>query len=547
MNHRLRECLLLFSVLLAFFSIGLGARDYLTPSEARYIEIPREMLATGDWLTPRINGVPYFEKPPLFYWMQAAVIYFLGTGEFAGRLATALLAALTGVITYATARTLYGRLAGWMAACVLATCLMGYALSRVATLDLPVGLFITASISCFLMAQHRPHRRTLYLLMYVASALAVMTKGLIGMVIPGMVIGAWITATGRWHILKEARLVSGLLLFLAIALPWHGYMAQRHPQFLDFYFIHEHFLRYMETGHRRMAPWWFFIAVTLAGLMPWTGLLPAALRRLQYKHPDTLFLLMWIVLPLTFFSASHSKLLSYIFLVFPPLAILMGRTLAGLWHGELPQAYLRQAVLLAILVFSALIAAVHCLPMASDRLDRLGGMGSLSPLALLPVAFALAWLAYALLRRYNARTLIVSLAAFGGITGLNLNYMQSDLGIVSVKPLARQLAPRLKDGDLVMAYANYWQDLPVYLNRTVTVAEWRGELDFGLTHYPETHEWMITYAQFWERCRTHPQAVYVFAHEDTVKELTSSAVCRLKPAAKYGKTVLLERVNPNPR
>src|SRR5476651_2677457 len=114
-----RDAVLLFLAISLFFCIGLGARPYLAPSEARYVEIPREMIATGDWLTPRINNVPYFEKPPLFYWMQAITISMFGSGEFAGRIAVAKCMTLTCLLTYAIGRMLYGRRTGLLAALVL--------------------------------------------------------------------------------------------------------------------------------------------------------------------------------------------------------------------------------------------------------------------------------------------------------------------------------------------------------------------------------------------------------------------------------------------
>src|SRR4051812_4516136 len=180
-NHKInpygparRDVWLLALAIGLLFCIGLGARPYLTPSEARYIEIPRQMLATNDWLTPRINGVPYFEKPPLFYWLQAAAMHLFGDGEAAGRLVTLLLDAAACLLAYATGRMLYGRRAGLLAAAVLATSLLGYGLSRVAMLDVPVSLFITACLVSFLAAQRSSNddaKRDLYLLMYVASAL----------------------------------------------------------------------------------------------------------------------------------------------------------------------------------------------------------------------------------------------------------------------------------------------------------------------------------------------------------------------------------------
>ena len=166
--------------------------------------------------------------------------------------------------------------------------------------------------------------------MYGFAALAMMTKGLIGIVIPAIVIGAWIALTNNWKILKSVRIFTGLLLFLAIAAPWHILMAMKHPEFLDFYFVHEHFTRFLTDEHKRTAPWWFFIAVTGAGAMPW--LVVSGKWLVIRKNDDGKFLLIWIILPLIFFSASHSKLVPYIFPIFPPLFVLIGKDLADIWQ-----------------------------------------------------------------------------------------------------------------------------------------------------------------------------------------------------------------------
>jgi len=551
-NSWQRDVALIFTATCLLFCIGLGARPYLTPSEARYIELPRQMLATGDWLTPRINGVPYFEKPPLFYWMQAAVIGLFGKGEFAGRFMTALFSTFTCLATYAVGRILFGRLSGLLAAGVLATSLMGYGLSRVATLDVPVSFFITLCIGGFMAAQHMAdpkHKRYCYMAMYAASALAVMTKGLIGIVIPGMVIGAWIALTRSWRILKEVHLITGLLLFLAITVPWHMLMARHHPDFLNFYFIHEHFTRYVSDEHKRTAPWWFFIAVTLAGLLPWLALLPGSIRRLNRKNPDHLFLLLWVFLPLLFFSSSHSKLIPYIFPIFPPLCIMIGDKLAQFWNGALPLKSLRKDAAFVVVLFGLLLLASQLIPTLPGKLEQKISLvtSGISPMMLAPMIVALAWLAYGVIRKHSAPALILSLAGFGVVTGLSVNYITANLDKATVKPLALPLKEKLQSDDMVVAYGSYWQDLPVYLDRNITVAGWTGELSFGVEHYPQTHEWMIGADEFWQRCANAPHAVYIFVREvDLAKlgEWVKHPGCTLQTTERYGNTFLVEKMIP---
>ncbi len=538
------DLLLLFLAIGIFFCVGLGARPYLTPSEARYIELPRQMLDTHDWLTPRINSVPYFEKPPLFYWMQASVMGLFGMGEFAGRFATALCSTLVCLTTYATARLLFSRTSGLLASAVLATSLLGYGLSRVATLDVPVSLFITLTLSCFLAGMHTGNRK-FYLLMYAASALAMMTKGLIGIVVPGMVIGIWMALTHNWRLLKNVELAKGTLIFLLIAAPWHLLMARAHPDFLNFYFIHEHFNRYMTDEHKRSAPWWFFIAVTLAGLLPWVGLLPGALRRMSRKNPTQLFLLLWIALPLIFFSSSHSKLVPYIFPIFPPLAMLLGDKLALFWDKTKPVKSLRVDALLSVILWSAAIFAIECLPGMPGKLgQKISAVTMHIPMvALYPLILAVLWVAISIVRS-SPKRLIISLMGLGITTGLTANYLTAALDTATIRPLADMLRPQLEAGDFVVAYGSYWQDLPVYLDRNITVAGWTGELTYGTEHYPETHHRMITTDEFWKRCADEIDHVYVFVREDTARTLPDPEECHLQPIATYGKTLLLQRIKP---
>jgi len=563
------DLIVLFVAIFAFYSIGLGARPYLAPSEARYIEIPRQMLTTGDWLTPHINGVPYFEKPPLFYWMQAATMKIFGDSEFAGRISTVKCMTLLCLITYALGRMLYGRRSGLLAASVLATSLMGYALSRIATLDVPVTLFLTATLASFLAAQYchperserslqrsfgKPQDDKFYYLMFTSAALAVMTKGLIGIVIPGLVIGAWIALTNNWRILARVPFIRGTLLFLAIAAPWHIWMSLHHPAFADFYFIHEHVTRFVSDEHKRKAPWWFFIAITAAGLVPWAFTLPlrgragvgALLERdVSNKAPlltsplrgEGLFLLLWILLPLLFFSASHSKLIPYIFPIFPPIAILLGKILCEYWERKRPAGRLRYAALAVILLFGITVIAVPFLPSLPGKLGaKLAVLTAITPLMLLPMASMLLLLLCIVLKKHSARVIIIGLAAFGIITGVSVNTIAARLDPATIKPLALHIQPQ--PDDMVVAFHSYWQDIPVYLNRNITVVEWSGELNFGITHYPETRAWMIDDAEFRTRCASTPHAVYLFARIGDTPDRTD---CKLREIARSGNTILFKK------
>lgn len=244
----MKQAGLLTLIIALFFSVTLGLRPYGTPSEARYIEIARQMVTSGDWLTPRLNGVKYFEKPPLFYWLEAAQFELFGMEEFSGRFWIMIMMTALCMLAYAAASNLYGRRAGIISAVTLATSVLGFALSRIVLLDVPLSLFLCSTLFAFIFAvrsEQKKQRDGLLLLMYVLAALAAMTKGLIGIVLPGLIIGNWIMLTGRWSLLRQVRLLPGLLIFLVITVPWHVMVNKITPEFFHFYFIHEHFERYL--------------------------------------------------------------------------------------------------------------------------------------------------------------------------------------------------------------------------------------------------------------------------------------------------------------
>jgi len=406
-------------------------------------------------------------------------------GEFWGRIATAIVVTLTCLVTYAVGRISYNRRAGVLAALALATSILGYGLSRVSMLDAPVSLFLTCTIASFLFAQ-KTGKAKFYYLMYISAALAVMTKGLIGIVIPAMVIGTWILFTKNWKTLKQARLFTGLLLFLAISAPWHILMARTHPEFANFYFIHEHFERFLTSEHKRTAPWWFFIAVTFAGFFPYWFVIPNAVREGMGKKTqpeqvaldprlrgDDKLLWIWILLPLLFFSSSHSKLVPYIFPIFPPLFVLIGKRLSDIWDVK--------------------------------------------------------------------KKLIISVFALMAVFEISANYIAPQFDKRTIKPLAEIINNDLKTEDLVVAYNSYWQDLPVYLNRNIIVAGWTGELNFGVEHTPNTKDWMISDEEFWAKCAGAKAKVFVLMREEDFANLTAHKNCELREISRYGKTVLLEK------
>jgi 4-amino-4-deoxy-L-arabinose transferase-like glycosyltransferase len=333
-----RDLLLLALVFGALNFFLLGRLPLANPDEARYAEIPREMLAADNWVTPRLNATPYFEKPPLVYWTVALCRLAFGPGETSARMTPALFGLGGVLLTYAAARRLHGRAAGLAAAIVLGTSLLYLALSRILLLDMAVSVLMSAALFCFLLGVRETNpgrRRALFYGLYAAAALATLAKGLIGFLIPGAVMFLWLLIFNQWHRLRPFYLPSGVVLFLAIAAPWHVLASQRHPEWAHFYFVHEHWARFTTTTHARTAPFWFFVPVLFLGLFPWSGFLFGALRESlaggwarRKENADAWFLVTWAAFVFLFFSKSQSKLIPYILPAFPPLAVLIGTWLA---------------------------------------------------------------------------------------------------------------------------------------------------------------------------------------------------------------------------
>jgi 4-amino-4-deoxy-L-arabinose transferase-like glycosyltransferase len=501
----LRDLLLLTLACVSLFGFMLGNRALGTPDEARYSEIPREMVASGDYLTPRLNGEKYFEKPVLFYWLQAASIRLFGLSEWSLRLWNALFALFGALSVYVAGRLLFDRRTGVIATVILATSFLYYFMSRIVTLDMAVSVLISASLFAFLIGIRLPAgwpRRLSLWGFYIFAALAVLTKGLIGIVLPALAIAIWIAVLGQWRLLKTMQLPSGLILFMLIAAPWHILVTQVNPEFLQFYFIHEHLQRFLTKIHHHYEPPWFFIPILLLGLFPWSVFLIQAVKRNlvftwaeRHQHQEALFLVIWASAIFLFFSASDSKLIPYILPVFPPLAILIGRYLAIAWNSnDTAGLHIDFWILLfAGLILAATLAAMSYYPLFFDPAALQARMHILGLMLALTVG-----LTFFLGRRHGIRMAFISLATGFVLFLVTLNADAPYFDDRSVKSLALTLKAQLRPDDEVATYQTYYQDLPFYLQRRVIIVDWQGELRFGRQH-EDASDWMIDDTEFWRR------------------------------------------------
>ncbi len=506
-----RDLVLLCVIFGAIFAWRLGSAPLRNPDEGRYAEIPREMIASGDWVTPRLDGVPYFEKPPLVYWAVATCEEVLGPSEWSLRLTPALFA-LGGILTaYGATRTMYGRDAGFWAAIVLGTSLLYLALGEFLLLDMAVTVLMSATLFCFILGVRREPgaaRRWLFYGLYASAALATLTKGLIGFLVTGAVMLLWLVLFGQWRRLRPLYLPSGAALFLAIAAPWHILVSGRNPGWAHFYFVYEHWERFTDPGHGRAQPFWIFVPIVLVGLFPWTGFLWASLRdalaggwRRRRENADAWFFATWAGFIFLFFSKSESKLIPYILPVFPPLAVLIGRWIAAAMAS--PDAQQRMRAGLRVFAFACgLLAAALCVAVLRPGLIRNASQAqALRPYALVMSAVLCIGGFRALVPRSGDGRGRGAMAAMTATLVLVFGILAVASPIIdqrSTKDIAQIARALVRPGDRVYHYHGFFHDFTFYSATIVGLVEYRDELETQFLGADERRDRFIDDARFRE-------------------------------------------------
>jgi 4-amino-4-deoxy-L-arabinose transferase-like glycosyltransferase len=473
-------------VLLAVLWFGtLGVRPLYKADESRYAEISREMVASGDWITPRLNDFKYFEKPPLQYWATAALFHVFGEHDWVARLWTALLGfAGIAMVLYAGNR-LFGAPLGLYAAAVLAGSPLYVLLGQVNTLDMSVSFFLAAAIFAFALGH--------MLLFSAACALAVLSKGLIGIVLPGAALFVYMLLKRDWSLIRRVRPVAGAALFLVIAAPWFIAVSAANAEFAHFFFVQEHFQRFTTEMHHRVQPGWYFIPVLAAGMAPW--LVPlghAAARAIRGRSDAELLLWVWAAVVFLFFSASGSKLPPYILPILPALAVLAARSLTR-----------------GVVIAQSLVLLPPALG-AGLAVHRLAGSG--------PYAEYASWIVIAALILAAAAATALVLAwrqrVGGAVFALALGgLVASQIGIAGHRTLSDRfsiastvaaLPERPPAGVPVYAVDMYDHTLPWSLKRTVTMVGYRDELGDAVDW--EREKFVPDLMSFAERWRAAPEA-----------------------------------------
>jgi 4-amino-4-deoxy-L-arabinose transferase-like glycosyltransferase len=491
-------------VLLAFTLLLLGTlgwRPLYKADEGRYAEIPREMVASGDWLTPRLNGLKYFEKPPLQYWATAAFFEAFGESDAVSRLWTAL-AALGGIaLVFFSGKKLFGGEAGALGAMVLAGCPIYVLLAQINTLDMALTFFLSAAIFAFALER--------YYLFWAACALAVLSKGLIGIVLPAGAIGLYVLLKRDFSLVRRMKPVRGTILFLALSAPWFVAVSAANPEFAHFFFVQEHFQRFTTKMHHRFQPFWYFAPILAAGIAPWLLLLAPAAGGIFGKRTERfdprLFLGLWIAVVFAFFSVSDSKLPSYILPVVPAIALLVGAAMAA----APPRRLLAVQALVAAAAGLALAAASGAL--SARMADPAGEYRAWLLAAALWLAAGAGAAAFAGWRGRTAPAVALLAAASFGSASLALAWNSKLEPVNSIRDQVAALGP-VDPSARVFAVDFYDHTIPWYFRRDVTMVGYPDELAQAIAWEPS--KFVPDLAGFERAWTAAPAAYAVFSAND---------------------------------
>jgi 4-amino-4-deoxy-L-arabinose transferase-like glycosyltransferase len=332
-KHAAGSIILLIAISLGVLFFRLGSLPLSGADEPRYARIAEEMYRQGEWITPTLQGIPWLEKPPLYYWITIPFYSLFEVKETAARLGPAFSALITALAIFWLGSTLRNRTAGLLAASMLLTSLGFIGFGRSASTDMPFTCCLTLSMAILAAAVKKDPGAVKILPAFVFLGLAVLGKGPVALILAAGIIFCFWFFNERGDALARWRIVPGFILIFMACIPWfwlafkeNGYI------FITTFFINHNIARYVTDIHHHSQPFYYYIPVLLALLFPWSGWLPFLFSRSPLKEirrwrdwdPVTLFLFCWFLFPLVFFSLSESKLSGYILPSLPPLTLILG-------------------------------------------------------------------------------------------------------------------------------------------------------------------------------------------------------------------------------
>jgi hypothetical protein len=514
----------------------LGIMPQMEPDEARYSLIPSAMNETGNYVTPQIKNTIYLEKPPLAYWATALSFRIFGENDFSARLFSGLCAWGCILLTFFIGRHFRDEKTGLYAAAVLTISVFSFMLGRLNILDMPLTFFLCLSIWLGYLSLASEKKRYLSYLFYFTCALAFLTKGIIGVVFPFTILAIWLIWAGRWR--QILRLISpvGIMIFLVVVCPWL-YLAQKeNSDFLWFFFVREHFLRFTTPMHGKTEPFYYFVPFIIGGTLPWSVFLIRALQRRAipewlFRKDENKLLVVWFFFILLFYTASSSKLATYIVPVFLPIALWAGNIFRH-YEEEFSEPTGKRKIFyrLFITVQSLIIvAAIFLVPIAksfagpdSGLVIMTSGCWWIYMIPVLSAAVLMIFLPDLIGRKFRADWFL-SIYLLGCLLLAGVIFLASDFlspyrsAFVAKNAIARFVP----EGHLLYQYRVNLYGIDFYNKiRTPVVADF-GELWDGIIKMPEEErkKYFLTVNDFFEKIEREKEIYCITQYRERLNDL----------------------------
>jgi 4-amino-4-deoxy-L-arabinose transferase-like glycosyltransferase len=484
----------------AFFFYGIGDYSLKEPDEGRYAEIPREMNELHDYVVPHLNYVRYFEKPPLLYWTTAASFKLFGTNEWAFRFSNALCAFLCVIFLYFFIRRWFNEQMAFLSSVILITSFSFLAMARIVTTDMLFTLWLFLSLLLF-YGYYREKKSFFIYLFYMAIAAATLAKGPAALVLMGGTILIFLFTERNFSFITNMKLIKGLAIYLTITLPWIIAISLREKEFLYFFFMDQHILRFLTSKHKRSGPIYYFLPVLFGGMFPWSIFIPRAIANM-WKNKELRLMLIWVFVVFAFFSISGSKLPPYILPLFPPMAIILGYLFHKKWQSRVISRVEISIYMVIFLVFGAVALLSQFSPL-STYIQDMSGDNTVSIMKDLQV-FSL-WVSlssfiivfFFIFKRFTTHIwtfILLSSFSLAIMLGILFNLTVVDK-LNTAKTLAMMINGHKSQADYIINYSSYDQTIPFYIKQGITVASYTGELEMG-SKYEDAKKIFITEEEF---------------------------------------------------
>ena len=526
------KLLFLFIVPVFLYIILLPAMPLMEPDEARYSDIPSLMNSTGDYVTPRLKHVVYLEKPPLCYWATALSFKLFGENDFSSRLFVGLCAWGCIILVYFMGVFFANEKTGLYSAGVLTTFLFHFILGRLNILDIPLAFFVCLAIwAGYRYIDGRERKKVWVYLFYLSCALAFLTKGLIGIVFPFAILILWLLISWRWRDIFLLFSPMGILIMLAISSPWIILAQKANSDFLWFFFVQEHFLRYTTAMHGKENPLFYYVPIIIAGTLPWCAFLAEAMTgssgspagKISFRGAlDWRFLLTWSIFIFVFFSLSSSKLIPYMGPFFLPIAVIFGYIFGLYDDRERTLTGKGKFLLLPVVIQSCMFIILLCVPVFLKRHNI--ALSEWLPLIAIPFVLQvlLMFLPRVVKKRWNRGwflTIYLISALF--LSSLLLPVSHFLTPYKSAYPVTQIIKSLLPADEDLFQYGISLYGIDFYSKTRTPVVDDFGELGYGIKRLSadERSRYFLRSEDFFRLCREKGEIYCVTKYRRRVEKL----------------------------